>query len=212
MFRPFWVKRYYLSKLLRKFFRKVEVYLKVTKASGIARRYFVMNGFDGAMTVFGIVLGSWIAKVSKPEIIVLAGLGASLAMGLSGFFGAYMAERAERERHLKEMEEATNDKVDAIHYEAARFITFYVALIDGLSPALTAIISLIPFFLVLAGLMPIWNAYVISLALSLATLFLLGIYLGRVAKENGWFYGVAMLTVGAFTALIIFLIQLFGVA
>ena len=168
-----------------------------------------MNGFDGAMTVFGIVLGSWIAKVSKPEIIVLAGLGASLAMGLSGFFGAYMAERAERERHLKEMEEATNDKVDAIHYEAARFITFYVALIDGLSPALTAIISLIPFFLVLVRLMPIGNAYVISLALSLVTLFLLGIYLGKVAKENGWFYGMAMLLVGALTALIVFLIQLF---
>jgi predicted membrane protein (TIGR00267 family) len=197
-----------LSKLLRKLFGKVRIYLRITKASGIARRYFVMNGFDGAMTVFGIVLGSWIAGVSKSKIIVLAGLGACLAMGLSGFFGALMAEKAERERHLKEMEEATNNNVDPIHYEAARFVTFYVALIDGLSPALTAIISLMPFILVSAELMPIWNAYVISLTLSLATLFLLGIYLGKVAKENGWLYGVAMLTVGAFTALIVFLIQL----
>ncbi|MFZ0965894.1 MAG: VIT1/CCC1 transporter family protein [Candidatus Bathyarchaeia archaeon] len=197
-----------MSKLFRKFFGKVRVYLHITKASGIARRYFVMNGFDGAMTVFGIVLGSWIAGVSKSEIIVLAGLGACLAMGLSGFFGALMTEKAERERHLKEMEEATNNNVDPIHYEAARFVTFYVALIDGLSPALTAIISLMPFILVSAELMLIWNAYVISLTLSLATLFLLGIYLGKVAKENGWLYGVAMLTVGAFTALIVFLIQL----
>ncbi|MDH5793707.1 MAG: hypothetical protein OEZ18_03990 [Candidatus Bathyarchaeota archaeon] len=197
-----------MSKLLRKLFGKVRVYLHITKASGIARRYFVMNGFDGAMTVFGIVLGSWIAGVSKSKIIVLAGLGACLAMGLSGFFGALMAEKAERERHLKEMEEATNNNVDPIHYEAARFVTFYVALIDGLSPALTAIISLMPFILVSAGLMPIWNAYVISLTLSLATLFLLGMYLGKVAKENGWLYGVAMLTVGAFTALIVFFIQL----
>lgn len=197
-----------MSKLLRKLFGKVRVYLRITKASGIARRYFVMNGFDGAMTVFGIVLGSWIAGVSKSKIIVLAGLGACLAMGLSGFFGALMAEKAERERHLKEMEEATNNNVDPIHYEAARFVTFYVALIDGLSPALTAIISLMPFILVSAELMPIWNAYVTSLTLSLATLFLLGIYLGKVAKENGWLYGVAMLTVGAFTALIVFLIQL----
>jgi len=167
-----------------------------------------MNGFDGAMTVFGIVLGSWIAGVSKSEIIVLAGLGACLAMGLSGFFGALMAEKAERERRLKEMEVATNNNVDPIHYEAARFVTFYVAFIDGLSPALTAIISLTPFILVSAGLMPIWNAYITSLTLSLTTLFLLGIYLGKVAKENGWLYGIAMLTVGAFTALIVFLIQL----
>jgi len=86
-----------LSKLFESFFRKVRVYLKVTKATGIARRYFVMNGFDGAMTTFGIVLVSWIAGVSKPQILILAGTGACLAMGLSGFFGAYMAEKAERD-------------------------------------------------------------------------------------------------------------------
>jgi len=198
-----------LGKLFGKLFERVRVYLRVTKASGIARRYFVMNGFDGAMTVFGIVLGSWMAKVSKVEIIILAGLGASLAMGVSGFFGAYMAEKAERERHLREMEQATNNKVDSIHYEAARFVMVYVAFIDGLSPALTAIISLMPFILVQTGLITIWNAYIVSFACSLITLFLLGIYLGKVARDNGWFYGIAMLTVGAFTALIVFIIQLF---
>ncbi|MDH5754507.1 MAG: VIT1/CCC1 transporter family protein [Candidatus Bathyarchaeota archaeon] len=198
-----------MSKLFRKFFSKVRVYLKVTKASGIARRYFVMNGFDGAMTVFGIVLGSWIAGVSKPEIIILAGLGACLAMGLSGFFGAYMAEKAERERRLKEMEEATNNNVNPIQYEAARFVEIYVALIDGLSPALTGIISTVPFIFAAVGWMYMGNAYIASLALSLAMLFLLGIYLGKIARENGWLYGIAMLMVGAFTALIIFFIQLF---
>jgi len=201
-----------LSKLLKSFFRRASVYLKVTKATGIARRYFVMNGFDGAMTTFGIVLGSWIAGVSKPQILILAGTGACLAMGLSGFFGAYMAEKAERERHLKEMEKATHNNVDPIQYEAARFVTLYVAVVDGLSPALTAIISLIPFMLVSVGWMPMTDAYMFSLALSLTALFLLGIYLGKVARENGWLYGVAMLTVGAFTALIIFLIQVLSSA
>ena len=200
--------RYDLGRL-SSFIEKAKVYLRITKASGIARRYFVLNGFDGAMTVFGIVLGSWVAGVATPGIIVLAGMGASLAMGMSGFFGAFMAEKAERERHLKEMEEATNNKVEDIHYDAAKFVTVYVALIDGISPALTAIISLIPFLLVSVGWMTMSHAYVISLILSLSTLFLLGIYLGKVARENGWFYGIAMLTAGAFTALIIFLIQLF---
>jgi predicted membrane protein (TIGR00267 family) len=197
-----------LSKIFKKLSEKVRVYLRITRASGIARRYFVMNGFDGAMTAFGIVLGSWIAGVSKPQIIVLACLGASLAMGFSGFFGAFMAEKVERERHLKEMEETTRN-VDPIHYKAAKFVTFYVALIDGLSPALTALISQIPFILAITRLMSIEKAYITSSTLSLSTLFLLGVYLGKVAKENGWLYGVAMLTVGAFTALIIFLIQLF---
>jgi len=198
-----------LSKLFKSFFRKIRLYLKVTRASGIARRYFVMNGFDGAMTAFGIILGSWIAGVSNPAVIVLSGLGACLAMGLSGFFGAYMAERAERERHLKELEKATHNHVDPIQYEASRFVEFYVALIDGLSPTLTAIISIIPFILVSAGWMSIGDAYIVSMILALITLFLLGIYLGKISKENGWLYGIAMLIVGAFTALIIFFIQIF---
>jgi predicted membrane protein (TIGR00267 family) len=198
-----------LSKFLKNSLRKVRIYLRITKASGIARRIFVMNGFDGAMTIFGIVLGSWIAGVSKPEVILLAGLGACLAMGVSGFFGALMAEKAERERHLKDMEETTNNNVDPIHYEAASFVAFYVALISGLSPALTAVISLSPFVIASLKLASLTNAYTFSLALSLAILFLLGIYLGKVAKENGWLYGIAMIAVGALTAIIILLIQLF---
>jgi len=199
-----------LGNSLKNLFRKVKVYLHITKASGIARRYFIMNGFDGAMTIFGIVLGSWMASVTKPEVILLAGFGACLAMGVSGFFGAFMAEKAERERHLKDMEEATNNRVDPIHYEAARFVVVYVALIDGLSPALTATISLAPFISASMKVISISSAYFISVPLSLAVLFLLGKYLGKVAKENGWLYGMVMVVVvGALTALIIFLIQLF---
>jgi len=203
------VKTHQLGNSLKNLSRKVKVYLHITKASGIARRYFIMNGFDGAMTIFGIVLGSWMAGVTKPEVILLAGFGACLAMGVSGFFGAFMAEKAERERHLKDMEEATKNRVDPIHYEAARFVVIYVALIDGLSPALTATISLAPFILASVKIISVSSAYFISVPLSLAVLFLLGIYLGKVAKENGWLYGVAMVAVGALTALIIFLIQLF---
>jgi len=203
------VKTRQLGNSLKNLSRKVKVYLHITKASGIARRYFIMNGFDGAMTIFGIVLGSWMAGVAKAEVILLAGFGACLAMGVSGFFGAFMAEKAERERHLKDMEEATKNRVDPIHYEAARFVVIYVALIDGLSPALTATIALAPFILAAMKIISISSAYFISVPLSLAVLFLLGIYLGKVAKENGWLYGMAMVAVGALTALIIFLIQLF---
>jgi len=36
--------------------------------SPIARRYFIKNGFDGSMTVLGIIIGSWIVEVTKPEM------------------------------------------------------------------------------------------------------------------------------------------------
>jgi len=135
-----------LRKRLLVWLRKVKVYLDVTRARGIARRYFVMNGFDGSMTMFGIVIGSWVARITEAGIIVAAGLGACLAMGASGFFGAFMAERAERKAHLRTLE-AAPAQPDPIHYEASRFVSVYVALIDGISPTLTAIVSLAPFIL-----------------------------------------------------------------
>jgi len=88
--------RYQLSNSCNNTLKKVRTYLRVARAGGIVRRYFVMNGFDGATTTFDTVLGSWIAGVTKPEVILLAGFGACPAMGGSGFFGAFMAERAER--------------------------------------------------------------------------------------------------------------------
>jgi len=195
-----------LRKRLHGWFRKVKVYLDVTRARGIARKYFIMNGFDGSMTMFGIVIGSWMARITEAGVIVAAGLGACLAMGVSGFFGAFMAERAERRGHLRTLE-AAPAQPDPIHYEASRFVSIYVALIDGISPTLTAIVSLAPFILARIGLLPIENAYLISLILTLGTLFSLGFYLGRIAKERVWLYGAQMLAVGITTAIIIFLLE-----
>jgi len=195
-----------LRKRLQEWFRKVKTYLDVTRAGGIARRYFVMNGFDGSMTMFGIVIGSWVGQINEAGIIVAAGLGACLAMGVSGFFGAFMAERAERRGHLRTLE-ATPTQPDPIHYEASRFVSVYVALIDGISPTLTAIVSLAPFILTRMGLLSIDNAYIISVSLTLTTLFSLGFYLGRIARENVWLYSAQMLAVGIITAIIIFLLE-----
>jgi predicted membrane protein (TIGR00267 family) len=71
------------------------MYIQITEMGPIARRYFVKNGFDGSMTMLGIIVGAWVVNVTQPEIVVTAGLGACLAMGISGISGAYMTERAE---------------------------------------------------------------------------------------------------------------------
>ena len=167
-----------------------------------------MNAFDGAMTMLGITMGAWAAHVEKPEIVVLAGIGACIAMGVSGFSGAYLAEKAERERHLKELEEKTNNNVDPIHYEASEFVSVFVALIYGLSPVLTAMVSLIPFALTQWEILPISIAYISSIGLTLVTLFLLGIHLGRIARETVWFYGMKMLAAGVVAMAIIYLAEI----
>jgi predicted membrane protein (TIGR00267 family) len=172
----------------------------------IARRYFIKNGFDGSMTMLGIVIGSWIAGVVKTEIVVTAGLGACLAMGVSGLFGAYMTERAERKNRLKELEAAMlSDLSNSIHSDASNFASVYAAIIDSASPMLTASISLVPFILTLTGTFAISDAYIASLVLTLATLFVLGLYLGKIARENIFLYGVQTVASGLLIVIIIFL-------
>lgn len=183
------------------------MYLQITQMSPIARRYFVKNGFDGSMTMLGIIAGSWIVAVEEPRIIVTAGLGACVAMGISGLFGAYMTERAERKRHIKSLEAAMiTDLHNSVLNDASDFVSVYAAIVDGASPIVTAIFSLIPFFLTLAGTISIWSAYVASFVLSLATLFSLGLYLGRIAKENILIYGIQTLAAGVITVAIALLL------
>jgi len=173
----------------------------------IARRYFIKNGFDGSMTVLGIIVGSWIVGVTEPEIIVTAGLGACLAMGVSGLFGAYMTEKAERKSHLKTVEAAMlTDLSDSILSDASDFVSVYAAFIDGASPMLTAVISLIPFILTLKGTFVIWDAYIVSFILTLATLFSLGLYLGRIAKENMLLYGFQTVAAGILIVVIVLIL------
>lgn len=173
----------------------------------IARRYFVKNGFDGSMTMLGIIVGAWVVNVTRSEIVVTAGLGACLAMGISGVSGAYMTERAERKRDLKNLESAMITKLDdSVINDATKFVSFYAAIVDGGSPILTAIVSLSPFFFVLHGLLAVEKAYVVSLAVTLITLFMLGIYLGKIAKENALLYGLQTLVAGVATVTIAMLL------
>ncbi|MCJ7613695.1 hypothetical protein MUO71_02875, partial [Candidatus Bathyarchaeota archaeon] len=62
--------------------KRIRLYIQITEMGPIARRYFVKNGFDGSMTMLGIIVGAWVVNVTQPEIIVTAGLGACLAMGI----------------------------------------------------------------------------------------------------------------------------------
>ena len=55
-----------------------------------------MNVFDGATTILGILVGAYVAGVTNQFQVIGSSLGATIAMGLSGFAGAYMTEEAER--------------------------------------------------------------------------------------------------------------------
>jgi len=178
-------------------------YLKISGIGEIARRYFIMNAFDGAVTMLGILIGAYVGGAVSPKIILSAGLGAGIAMGVSGFFGAYLAEEAERSRRIRSLEKALHiDLDDTLIGRAATFAAVMAALIDALSPMLAALISISPFILSFMGILDPWLSYMVSIGLILTLLLILGIFLGKVSGENTLYYALATTSAGLVTGLI----------
>ena len=122
-------------------------------------------------------------------------------MGASGVSGAYMAEKAERVKKLKKLEKAMlTDMKNGIHEKSHRFAMISAAIVDGVSPALAAMIVISPFFIVSLGFIPVDFAFIASIAITLIILTLLGVYLAKISDESMVKYGIQMLLVGLFTA------------
>jgi len=190
---------------MRKHIGRLKEYLEVSKAQEIARRLFVMNAFDGTLTIMGVVIGAHFSGVVDPHIVITAGIAGSVAMGISGISGAYLAERAERRRDLRKLEMAMlQDLEDTQYAKATRFASFVIALVDGISPALSATILVMPYLMVPAISMD--TAFYSSLVLGLAILFALGIFLARISDERPIISGLQMIVVGVITIVVVSLL------
>ena len=186
---------------IEKTLKKWKQYHRISDAGSITRRYFVMNAFDGALTMLGVVIGAYVAGILEPMPIISAAVAGSIAMGTSGMSGAYMTEKAERTKKLKELEKAmlTNLK-NGLHHKSHNFATIFAALVDGISPALAAMLVVSPFFMVNPGIITVETAFFTCIVLTLAVLSMLGVYLAKISDESMIRYGIQMLLVGCFTA------------
>jgi predicted membrane protein (TIGR00267 family) len=159
-------------------------YSEISKVGQIARRAFANNSFDGVLTMIGVVMGSFVVGVAEAKVILVTGLSTALAIGISGGWGAYLTESAERRQAVRELERVTLSELqDTKIGKASRMAVVTVAAVDGLSPFLSALLVILPFFF--APLLPtITYAYYASIAMSLVSLFALGVYLGKISKEK----------------------------
>lgn len=190
--------------------KKLAHYERITGMSKLARRYFVMNTFDGTLTIFGVLLGSFLAGISSPHMIVTLGLGAGSAIFVSGVWGTYLSESAERAKSRKELEKKMLKNLDETEISrAGEFATIYVSLIDGISPLLAILLILIPFFASFFSVLDIISAYYISLLLCLASFVLLGVFLGKLSRENLILSALKTLLVGLVCAIIIYGVSTF---
>ncbi|UCF59649.1 MAG: VIT1/CCC1 transporter family protein [Anaerolineaceae bacterium] len=187
---------------VRRFLDRLQSYGQIVNIAEIARRYFAMNAFDGVLTIIGVLMGNFTAGVEDPRIVVTTGLATCVAMGISGLWGAYLTEAAERQRELLELEQdILTDLQDTTLGKASRAAVVIVALVDGLSPFLAALVVLTPFFV--PQLFPSlrWT-YITAIALALITLFSLGAFLGHISRRNIAIYGFRTVIAGGISIVI----------
>lgn len=185
---------------------QVNFLLDITRSHDIVRRYFVVNGFDGALTMMGLIIGFLVSAPVNLSMIINVCLGAAIALGMSGMSSAYISESAERRRALGKLEQAMiSDLQESAHGDATRWVPLLIALVNGLAPFIISLLILLPLWLASAGIPlpvpPLHAAIIVALLL----IFLLGVFLGRIAGVSWLRSGIQTLIVAVVTATLIYL-------
>ena len=186
--------------------QQVSFLLRITHSRGIARRYFVVNGFDGALTMLGLILGFLFSAPTELPVIISVCLSAAIALGMSGVSSAYVSEAAERRRALAELEAAmVTDLQETAHGEAARSVPLLIALVNGAAPLFISLIILMPLWLSNAGMVMPFSPLHAAIVIALLLIFLLGVFLGRISGISLLRSGLQTLVLAMVTSLLIYL-------
>ena len=176
-------------------------YHELAEVGDIARRYFAMNAFDGVLTAIGVLVGGYLGGVDSPRAIFVVVLSTAVGMGVSGFYGSYLVERAERGRAMRELEESTLSSLeDTTIASASRYATIVIAFVDGASPFAAAMIVMTPFLF--TGVISMHAAYFAAVGVGLVELFLLGVFLGAISRERLWLSGLRLAAAGVIALVI----------
>lgn len=170
-------------------------------------RYIMRGLIDGALSTLGVIIG---ASSANPAIIITAGLGGGVANGLSNILGAFTAEKARIEQEISELEKAMlkdGTLRETTIYEEAKKLTIVGGLSDGLSTIVGSIIPVSPFILMYIFGYTREMAMVFSIVATIFLLFFLGIYIGRLSKENIAVAGIKMAVIGLVTAIVCTIVE-----
>ncbi len=189
------------------FSNKKHLVLHIIRARSIARRYLLTNGFDGALTMLGMVTGFYTSGMTELPVAINACLGASIALFISGLSSAYLSEKAEQEKELHELEQAlVVDLKESDYGQASRYLPILIALVNGLSPLLLSLVILSPLFFAEQSQTSPLSPFINSMLLALICIFGLGVFLGKISKTFWLWSGLKTLLIAIITvAMILFL-------
>lgn len=206
-------------------------YSKMSDLGIIARRKFFNNAFDGALTCAGIVSGIFIIFLAEPSTfeskdVLITGFATALAIGISGLWGAFLSEEAERrkkvidlKKDMADVEDESDDlhtnteegknkkkkKNNTIIEKAENFATIVASLVDGGAPVLGSSLPLIPFFF--GATLTLIN-FIFSYVILAGLLIYLGIFLGQISGGGRLRYALHLITAGVVTLTVSILLGL----
>jgi predicted membrane protein (TIGR00267 family) len=188
-------------------FTQLGLLIRLTHSNRIARRYFVVNGFDGALAMLGLNMGFFVSEGVATSTALGACVGTAIALGVSGFSSGYVSEAAERRRELQELERAMLVGLESsVHATAARFVPVFIATVNGLSPFFLAMLVTTPLWLNQAGIPMPFDPVTSAIAVAFVIIFLMGILLARISGVFWLWSAVRTLVIAAVTAGLILLL------
>lgn len=182
--------------------------LRLSHSQQIARRYFVVNGFDGALAMLGLNTGFLVSGGVSIPTAVSACTGTAIALGMSGLSSGYVSEMAERRRELRELEHAmVTDLEQSVHAKAARLVPILIALVNGMAPFLIAMLVTTPLWLAQSGVSLPFGAVDSAIATAFVVIFLMGMLLGRISGTFWLWSALRTLAIAAVTSALIVLVS-----
>jgi predicted membrane protein (TIGR00267 family) len=189
--------------------RRIGAVLEVARAAEFARRLALMNFFEGVTIGSGLAIGLYLSGNFSYYASLLTVLSVAVGSAISGFMGAWMAERIEQEHRLKRIEEAIlADLRGTLYQRAAQRAPILVGTFNGLSAAAGVGVVAAPFLAsLLLGSDPLTGA-VASVAVSIASLTGVGLVLERTMRLDPVFAVKRIMAAGLATMLLVLGIDL----
>ncbi|MFW9998697.1 MAG: hypothetical protein ACFE9Q_06095 [Candidatus Hodarchaeota archaeon] len=208
-------------------------YSKISDLGIIARRKFFNNAFDGALTCAGIISGIFIIFLAEPltfesQDVLITGFATALAIGISGLWGAFLSEEAERKKKVIDMKrdmaefEEESENLELLHIKdkytkgnkkkprsllekAEKYATIVASLVDGGAPVLGSSLPLIPFFF--GAYLNVYH-FIFSYVILAGLLVYLGVFLGQISGGGRIRYALHLITAGIVTLIVSILLGL----
>lgn len=194
-------------------------FVKKVEATKHQKRYLIRGFIDGVLSSLGVVIGASTAIGSTigsttstaSAIIIAAGIGGGVANGLSNILGASVGEKLFKEIELSEIEKAMLKSGGELHGTAVdeklNETLMSSAIYDGIATFIGSVIPVLPF--IIGALLKITDmiSLYVSILISLSLFFILGVYIGKMAREHVIISGLKLVAFGVVTVVITTLIR-----